>query len=1257
MQQSIHAYPLRHISIRVPWHDGGWNGTVCKAPRLNGACLKLPNIATKKDDLAEEAIAGQSIENLASSQHPCCITERGTFMAPFEFTREARHPYVETSANTHGHFAPTPIRHPSYSAAALPFLWMRNDAVEQHLKQFDIDYDPNREPDLPFASGWVQEKHNQQALLDCFFEQVRPEESLCFFYAKQVPFVEDAGRVRVIVGVGRVKHIGRSVEYKYAKPGDLQSILWERMVQHSIRPDFQDGFLLPYHQALELAKQNPDFDPAGIAAFAPGDRIDEFSYATEHVTHDGSIAALLVCAVSLQKSIHYHIPGPWEQCLQWIDARLNELWKMRGPCPGLGAVLSAFGIELGTFVAREIAAQLGDNEDPWGLVDQIFQNPKAHLSSKLASQINKMLKETWEKLSDERRAFLKLLSRFEITPEQASMLFVPQVRQQQGVHCSDKDFLENPYLIYEASLHTHCPISVWTVDRGVFPDSAIRSKHPLPKPSEIEGGTDQRRIRALTVEILAQASNDGDTLLPQDDVILKIRDLPLQPACEVTPDMMVVAEGFFPKTIELKELHNSDRAYQLTRLAEMGDLIRSRINKRIKGNRHPINVNWRSLLDQHLNQALETIADPKARQEEERARQEKAAALKELAESRFSVLIGQAGTGKTTLLSVLCNQKDIAAGEVLLLAPTGKASVRMETSTKLRAYTLAQFLNGCDRYDPGTCRYKLSEQPPLETARTVIVDEASMLTEEMLAALLSALKTGVDRLILVGDPRQLPPIGPGRPFVDIVTRLTPGNIEMIFPRIGSGYAELTVFRRQIGKSREDLQLAEWFSGRALGPAEDEIFDIIAKADGSKYVRFESWEKPEDFSAKLLEILKDELELESLEDAQGFDISLGGNASNGFVYFNKGKAEAVEAWQILSPVRGQSHGVTAINRLIHKIFKSKIIEKAQHPFHRKTPKPMGYEEIVYGDKVINLSNHRRNGKQVYPSEGARGYIANGEIGVVCGQLKTRKSAYKGLPWELEVEFSSQPNFQYKFRDRDFSDEFEASLELAYALTVHKSQGSEFGLVLLILPNPCRLLSRELLYTALTRQRDRIVILHQGNRSAIKKYSSDALSDTARRLTNLFVKPQLVEVFIPVAASSGKAQRVEKRFLEEKLIHRTLRGESVRSKSEVIIADRLASHNIDYSYEKELIIGGVTKSPDFTIEDADSGVTYFWEHCGLLHKPDYEARWQTKLTWYRSNGILPYSEGGGSRGTLIISRDQENGGISSQEIEQIIEQVIL
>ena len=98
------------------------------------------------------------------------------------------------------------------------------------------------------------------------------------------------------------------------------------------------------------------------------------------------------------------------------------------------------------------------------------------------------------------------------------------------------------------------------------------------------------------------------------------------------------------------------------------------------------------------------------------------------------------------------------------------------------------------------------------TYKTVIVDEASMLTEEQLAALIDAL-SAVDRIILVGDPSQLPPIGAGRPFVDIVKLLTPAKFPVGQPRVGTGYAELTIGSRQKGARRQDLEFAELFSGR------------------------------------------------------------------------------------------------------------------------------------------------------------------------------------------------------------------------------------------------------------------------------------------------------------------------------------------------------------------------------------------------------------------------------------------------------------
>jgi hypothetical protein len=76
--------PLRHVSIRVPWHDTGWDGRVCANPRLNGSCMKLKRIRQNRVDA--NAVAGQSLKNLLPGKCPCCVPERVAFMAPFEYT-------------------------------------------------------------------------------------------------------------------------------------------------------------------------------------------------------------------------------------------------------------------------------------------------------------------------------------------------------------------------------------------------------------------------------------------------------------------------------------------------------------------------------------------------------------------------------------------------------------------------------------------------------------------------------------------------------------------------------------------------------------------------------------------------------------------------------------------------------------------------------------------------------------------------------------------------------------------------------------------------------------------------------------------------------------------------------------------------------------------------------------------------------------------------------------------------------------------
>jgi len=289
------------------------------------------------------------------------------------------------------------------------------------------------------------------------------------------------------------------------------------------------------------------------------------------------------------------------------------------------------------------------------------------------------------------------------------------------------------------------------------------------------------------------------------------------------------------------------------------------------------------------------------------------------------------------------------------------------------------------------------------------------------------------------------------------------------------------------------------------------------------------------------------------------------------------------------------GVSDINRQIHEKFRFGFLKLTSEPMFRNIPKPLGAERIVYGDKVINLGNHRRYGKRVYPSEGALGYLANGEIGIAVGWWQTGKN-----PKTLKVEFSSQQGFTYSFYASDFREEGDPALELAYALTVHRAQGSQFRLVILVLPEGHPILSPELIYTALTRHQDRVVVMHQGQRTILKDFAAPQRSETARRRTNLLYACEMQE--FPQTKGSV--------FLQKGLIHRTSKGLAVRSKSELIIAEALASVGIAFEYEKPLCLGGSTRYPDFTIDDEISGRTVFWEHLGLIEREDYRRGWEKK-----------------------------------------------
>ncbi len=1244
--------PLRHLSIRVPWHDAGWNGTVCGDPTNNASCLRLPNIHERRNDPVEVKVRGQRLDQLKPDQQPACISERATFMADFPIERLIRHPYSEFS-DAYRHYRPTPVELPPFSAMALPYRWTLRENAESIAYEFEIAYQDEAEDrareTMGFRSNWIQDVGNQKRMLDAFFSAVEPKRSLAFFYAKAVPHTERRGRV--LVGVGWVTGCGEGVEYDYQcnPEGMSRSLIWERVVRHSIRPDRPaGGFLLPYHNALARAGEDPNFDPEAVVVFAPDDAFDQFSYASEHVSHDQAIASLLAIIKGLERAAN-SLDISYDAEIAWAQERLGELWKQRGAFPGLGAALTAFGINHGHLLAYRITHGLKESEDPWPAVQAALNDPSS-VGPEWKGRVGETIAKKLARLSDERRALLHLLARFDLTSEQATRFYVAEERKKAGISLEDADILKNPYLLYEADRINTAPTSVAVVDRGLYPPGGTGPTSPIPSPSAMAEPQDPRRVRALVVSVLEGAADFGHTLLPQDRLVTEVRDMPLDPPCPIDGDLLAVIDDKLEPAVRPAEFSGGVPGFQLEHLAEDRNRISNEVRKRSTARLHVVEADWNTILGDLLERGTE------ADEAEDRAREEKVAALSQLAEARLSVLVGPAGTGKTTLLAALCTHLAHTGSSLTLLAPTGKARVQLERGLRgiegARATTIAGFLLRSGRYDPQTGRYQRSNKPKVVTGGTVVIDEASMITEEQLDAVLDNI-TGVDRLILVGDPRQLPPIGAGRPFVDIVEHLKDGA-EGRWPRVGPSYAELTVQMRQRSStgdrgSRDDLALAQWFGGGTPSGSAEEVWSGVLSGVKSEHLRFEQWNSPTEVFELLQRLLVDEIgEIADINDQVGFGKSLGGVLSNSHVYFNltsigrPGAGKAAENWQVLAPIHATGAGIAELNRSVHHHFRADLIESARRQF-RKTPKPVGPEGIVYGDKVMNIRNHRHN--DVWPPEHAEGspfsgpdkFVANGEIGMVVGQFRSKGKKFKLS--KLEVEFSTQLGAKYGFKLTKEADA--PDLELAYAITIHKSQGSEFGTTFVVVPNPCAVLSRELLYTALTRQTDRVIVLHQGPLSELLSYSSVRHSETARRFTNLMRDPQ------PQDIGDG-------RFLEANLIHRTSNGTLVRSKSEVIVADALTAAGVEFDYEKQFMGRDDTiRIPDFTIEDAATGEIYIWEHLGMLTDPGYADAWQRKKQWYADNGV---EEGGGEFAKLIVTQDDERGGIDSSEVAAKVQEIV-
>ena len=139
---------IQHLSFRVPWHDDGWKGTICKDPAHNMSCLRLRNILENRDDQYEAENSGDLMCNHIA--HISCIEEGGAFMSDKPLIVKAIHPYKETNPDTHGHFLETEIEFPPYSLSGRPFSWLLSENIKKRYKYYGVEYDYDKEPVLAF---------------------------------------------------------------------------------------------------------------------------------------------------------------------------------------------------------------------------------------------------------------------------------------------------------------------------------------------------------------------------------------------------------------------------------------------------------------------------------------------------------------------------------------------------------------------------------------------------------------------------------------------------------------------------------------------------------------------------------------------------------------------------------------------------------------------------------------------------------------------------------------------------------------------------------------------------------------------------------------------------------------------------------------------------------------------------------------------------------------------------------------------------
>ena len=372
--------------------------------------------------------------------------------------------------------------------------------------------------------------------------------------------------------------------------------------------------------------------------------------------------------------------------------------------------------------------------------------------------------------------------------------------------------------------------------------------------------------------------------------------------------------------------------------------------------------------------------------------------------NRILVITGGPGTGKTTILKGILSLYDELELETLLAAPTGRAAKRMSELTGREASTIHRLLGAKMAEDGETVVFSKHEGDPLN-CDALVLDECSMVDITLMSSLLKALKPGC-RLVLVGDADQLPSVGPGNVFSDIIRSQTVPTVLLteIFRQKGDSRIVRNAHMINRGEHPDfEANTGDFFRLRRLngGTAVETIVELCARR------------LPENMKIPSASI------------------------------------------QVLSPTRKGETGTVNLNKRLQAALNP--------PSESKKEKLFGEAVFRVGDRVIQTKN---NYDTIWKTKGgvSGAGVYNGDIGTIA-QIDP-------ITETLTVDFEDKL--------ATYSFEMLNELEHAWALTVHKSQGSEYRAVVLALSGDVQmLLTRGVLYTAVTRAKELLIMVGDDN----------------------------------------------------------------------------------------------------------------------------------------------------------------------------------